>query len=331
MNGAGAGAAALGADANGAGPAVPTMQDYLGQARAGLPVAAQAPVGWYGTRPFGAPTQDNFADLLTPVKYGSGNGRYGPGMSNGSAPSGQATGQLAPWQAAPAPSRSARSRRADSEPAPSRRTLVVVTMAILVAVSVLLPVAGTVAALLVLMSLHAADVTAGWMSRRRRQQGPSPGDVLGATALFPLALVRAVLRFIALAPIALLFAASAATLAVVADGTSSLPRAGAFAAGALVACYCLGPGSGGCRRTLDRFYGGFTRSTLAAVGAGIGITALAAAAVFAAVSMAPDYWPAIHLGNQLQTVHVDQTTLSRLPGHVSKFSKHLLHWLAQHL
>jgi hypothetical protein len=332
-NRAGAGSA-LGADGNGAGPrAVPTMQDYRGQAGPGLPAAAPAPVAWYGTRPFGAPTQDNFADLLTPVRYGSANGRPGPAAGgiggNSPGPAGQATGQLAPWQAVP--SRSARSRRADSEPVPSRRALVVVTMAILVAVSVLLPVAGTVAALLVLMALHAADVTAGWLGRRRRQQGTSPGDVVGATAFFPLALVRAALRFVALAPIALLFAASAATLALVANGTSSLPRAGALAAGALVACYCLGPGSGSCRRTLDRFYGGFTRSTLAAVGAGIGITALAAAALYAAATMAPDYWPAIHLGNQLQTVHVDQTWLSQLPGHISRLGKHALHWLAEHL
>ena len=125
----------------------------------------------------------------------------------------------------------------------------------LIAVSMLLPLAGAASVLIVLILLRSADV----VTARRARRGTGAA---AATAYYPWAVVRSVIRFILLAPLALLFAAAAAAIAVLASGSTALPKAGAFAAGALVACYCLGPGSAPCRRPLSRVYGRMTTSAL---------------------------------------------------------------------
>jgi hypothetical protein len=329
-------------------PIDPTVQDHAAmQGLAGMPsangmapangmasasgtaAAAGGRLAWADTRPLAAQSPADFADLLTPVRYGEGNGHRarGPttaGNGNGAVryaePPAMGVQQAAAHRQPPG-------RGTATEPAPSRWPLVLVTMAVLVAASVLLPIAGTAAALVVLMALRAADLTSGWLGKRRRAQGPRATDLPGALAFFPLALLRSALRLIGLAPLALLCAAAAAVLAVLVGGASALPRAGAFAAGALIACYCFGPGSGASRRPLNKAYGSVARSTFAGVAGGIGLTALAAAAVIAAARLAPGYWPAIHLGNQLQTANVSHTALSRLPGHLSDAARTLLHWL----
>src|SRR6202042_1702087 len=94
-------------------------------------------------------------------------------------------------------------------------------------------------------------------------------------------------------PLALLFAAIAAAASLLA--TPSAIRAAGWAAGAAVAGYSIGPGAARGRRSGGKFFGAVTGSAPAAVVAFIGMTALAAGAVAAAISVLPYVWPAIHL------------------------------------
>jgi len=208
------------------------------------------------------------------------------------------------------------------QPVPARLPLVMGTLAALVATSVLLPVAGAAASLAVLILLRSADLTTGRLTKRRAAQGARRSDVAAGAAFYPWAVVRSVLRFGLLAPLALLCAAGAAALAVLAAGSSSLPKTGGYAAGALVACYCVGPGSQACRRPLSRFYGRITSSAPAAVLGSVALIALAAAAVVAAVTLTPGYWPDGHLGNQLQTTTIGHAGLNQV-------GRSLAHWLGR--
>ncbi len=333
--GAGAGTAIL----DGAGrqaaapPTAPTMQDYAPHDYSappglrGVPTHNGASPGWEGTRPLAAPAQDDFADLLKPVQYaqpaaGNGNG------SQAAAPADVAAVPARQALPGPAAGRPVADRGAAGLQTPATRIAVLATMVVLVAVSVLKPVAGTVAALAVLVALRGADLTAGWLGRRRQRQGARGTDVVSGVALYPLALVRSLLRFVGLAPLALLCAVAAAVLAVLAGGSTSLPRAGAVAAGALVACYGLGPGSAACRQPLRDFYTAISRSTLAAVMGSIGLAALTVVAVAAAVRLAPDYWPAVHLGYELHTTSV---SLSHIPGEISHKGSNIYHWVVRRL
>ncbi len=309
---------------------------------AGLAAGPAAAPAWPGTRPLAARPRDDFADLLTPVRYEPARGR---GLADPAATGDIAAGRpwppgSAPWtlppgqQAGPAPAGPA-GDTAGSRPAaasssaasPARTPLVLATLAVLIAVSVLLPVAGTAAALAVLILLRAADLTMNWLSRRRSRQGARPSDAISAAAFYPWAVCRSVLNFILRAPLAVLCAAVAAVLAMLAAGSAQLPRAAAYAAGTLVACYCLGPGSRSCRRPLGRFYGRVTRTPPAAILGSLGLAALAVGVVAAAATVAPGYWPAVHLGNQLQTSTFAHPAFGHLPGSASGLGSRLLHWL----
>jgi len=310
-----------------------------------LPAAA-APA-WPGTRPLGARPQDDFADLLTPVRYKPSSA--GPGQLTGSPTVPPAP--VPPWPApgsgpparpelqppgergqppggqAPPPAGRERGTRPASQS--GRMPLVLATLAALVAMSVLLPIAGAAAALGILVLLRAADVTSAWLGRRRSRQGPRSSDPVSVTAFYPLAVCRSVLSSLLLAPLALLCAAVAAVLAVLAGGQGELPRAGGYAAGALVACYCIGPGSRACRRPLSMFYGRVTRSAPTAVIGSLGLAAIAAGVIVAAATMAPGYWPDWHLGNQLQAATYAHPTLNHFSGNVTVLSRRLVSWLRQ--
>ncbi len=197
------------------------------------------------------------------------------------------------------------------------------------AISVLLPLAGTIFALAVLVLLRATDVTTGWLGKRRSSRGPRRTDPAAATAFYPWAVCRSALRFLLLSPLALLCGAGAAVLAIVATGSASLPRTGGYTVGAIVACYCLGPGSAACRRPLSRFYGMVTRTPPAAVLGTLGVLAAAVAAVAAAATLAPGYWPDPHLGNQLQTTTILHPGLSQLTGNVTEIGRKLAHWFGR--
>jgi hypothetical protein len=73
----------------------------------------------------------------------------------------------------------------------------------------------------------------------------------------------------------------------------NMPRAGAYAAAAVVAWYGLGPGSGRPRRQLNRMAGAVARTPASAAMTGLAVWALAVAAVMFAWSQTPYYWPAV--------------------------------------
>ncbi len=302
-----------------------------------LPAAAgPAAPAWPGTRPIALQPKDDFADLLTPVRYspspaGAGQLTGTPTVPPGSGLPGSAgRGELS---RGPAPPAAGPQRGARSASEAGRLPLVLATLAALVALSVLLPIAGGAAALAVLVLLRAADVTSGWLGRRRSRQGPRSSDAVSATAFYPLAVCRSVLSFLLLGPLALLCAAVAIVLAVLAGGAAELPRAGGFAAGALVACYCIGPGSRACRRPLSKFYGQVARSVPAALIGSLGLVAVAAGVVVAAATMPSGYWPDLHLGSQLQAATLPHPALNpalnHLSGHVTELGKRLASWLGR--
>ncbi|HTA08427.1 MAG TPA: protein kinase [Streptosporangiaceae bacterium] len=318
------------------------QQAALGSAPA-LPVRYPAASG-PGTKPIAALPRDNFADLLPPVRYdqppAAGLAAVLPGVP----------GQLAPaqpWPAAswpygqPAPAGPGQpgsaltgaqpgihsAGDAGAQPLPPRLPLVLATMAGFVAVSVLLPIAGAAAALAALVLLRAGDVTTRWLGRRRGRLGRRRSDAISATLFYPWAVCRSVASSLLIAPLALLCAVAAAVLSVLVIGPDQLSRAGADAAGALIACYCIGPGSAAARRPLSRFYGRVTRSVPAAVLGSIGAAAVAFAVIAAAATLAPGFWPASHLGNQLQSGQLLHPGLGHLSGNVAGLGRRLLSWL----
>ena len=257
----------------------PAMAGGLGAAANGNPAALS---GWPngGTRQLAARSADSYADLLPPVTYG------GPPAT--ASPPGQ--------QAGPAP--------AADRPRSPRTPLVLAAMAVLIAAAVLLPVAGTLVALAILVLLRSVSLASSRLTRRRSQQGARPADAAAVLAFLPLALVRSLLRLLLLLPLGLLFAAAAAAVTFVALPGHPLGRAGSYAAGALVACYALGPGSARTRQPLSTFFGSVTRTSASAVAVFIAVAALAAGMLAAALSLPAAFWPVHQLS--LQSLHLGQ-------------------------
>ena len=162
-----------------------------------------------------------------------------------------------------------------------------------VALTVMLPVAGLVASLAVITLLRAADRAQSTLAARRSVRGPRASDLLVVVVTAPLTVARALLTVVLIAPLAV--AAGAATFAVTVVVTHSLnlPRAGAYAAAAVVAWYGLGPGSGRPRRQLNRMASAAARTPTSAAVTAVAVWALAAGAVLFAWSQAPYYWPAM--------------------------------------
>ena len=161
-----------------------------------------------------------------------------------------------------------------------------------VALSILLPVAGTILALAVVTLLRAADMAQTALTERRSLRGARPSDLLRVTVTAPWTVVRAVLKTVFLAPLALLVAAPAAIAAVILVGAGTLPSALSWGAGAAVAMYCLGPGSRAPRRQLRRMSTAVIRTRGVLLVACISTMALALAVVSSALSQPPLIWPA---------------------------------------
>ena len=207
------------------------MPAAVGGAQA--PPVAVSVVRWLpprrrGRAPGPSPVQpkDNFADLLPPVRYDQpaafGLAPALPGVPGQLAPAPPWPPSAAPWPGQPAAPVAAgqpgspgaglqpggrQPRGAAAQQVPGRLPLVLATLAGLVAVSVLLPVAGAVAALAVLVLLRAGDITNRWLDRRRGRQGRRRSDAITATLFYPWAVCRSVLGSLLLAPLALLCAA----------------------------------------------------------------------------------------------------------------------------
>lgn len=272
---------------------VPTVLDGHPGVRSGSTngqTADPVRVPMNSTRPLPVRTGRDFADLLPPVRYED-----------------QPTDVAAPRETQAADRRRSdapNQRLAEAQRAQTRHVrpmLVGVVMVLLAAAAVMLPVVGAAAAIAVLILLRAGDLTAGWMDNwtARRRTGTTTTAAAGA-AVFPVAVGRAVLRFLALAPVALLAGAVVATVTIVLIPHHPLPRAGAFAAGAVVLAYGLGPGSSYSRRSIGRVFGGVAASPAGAAIALLGMGALTAALVVAVAMLPPAYWPVTHLSADLQ-------------------------------
>jgi protein kinase-like protein len=220
----------------------------------------------------------NVADLLPPVSQGPG-------------PLSPAEREAARRQAA-AERAAQRDAEAASIPQAGYGWLSLAFGVIAIAMSVLLPVAGTIVVLALLTLLRAADQAQTGLTARRSVYGARASDILIVIILSPLTVARAVLSTVALAPFALLFAAAAAAASVIFLHTGTLPQAGGWAAGAAIAWYCFGPGSRRPRRQLRRITHGTIRTRGVMTVALISGSALAAAAVLSAVSQPPLIWPA---------------------------------------
>jgi hypothetical protein len=188
-----------------------------------------------------------------------------------------------------------------------------------VALTVVLPVAGLVASLAVITLLRAADRAQSKLAVRRSVRGPRASDLVVVLVTAPLTVARALLTEVLMAPLAAIVGAAAYGLAVVFTHSMNMPRAGAYAAAAVVAWYGLGPGSGRPRRQLDRMAGAVARTRTSAAMTALAVWALAVAAVIFASSQTPYYWPAatLHLPWHLPGLHRLITSAS--------------HWLLQNV
>jgi predicted Ser/Thr protein kinase len=229
------------------------------------------------------------ADLLPPVvppvaaprpPRQQGPRQQGPGQ--------QGLGPLAPGQAAPARDQP---WQPDWQP-PGLGLLSLAAGVAAVALSVLLPVAGTVLSLAVITLLRAADRAQHALTERRSRYGARPSDIAIVIVSAPWTVVRAALTTVLLAPLAIIVALLAAAASVVFTRIGTLPGAGSWAAGAAIAFYCVGPGSGAPRRQLRRMSASVIRTRAALVVAFISCWALALAVVSSTLSQPPLIWPA---------------------------------------
>jgi hypothetical protein len=118
-------------------------------------------------------------------------------------------------------------------------------------------------------------------------------DPVVTVVALPWFFLRALFGLVLLAPLALAAAALAAGVTVAVAHGDWPDRALAYAAGALVLCYGLGPGSGMVRAQLKRVFGAVTKTRTTQLVAVLGMAALALAAITAAVSSPSVFWPTV--------------------------------------
>ena len=150
------------------------------------------------------------------------------------------------------------------------------------------------------------------------------------TVTAPWTVVRALLKTVLLAPLALLVAAPAAIASVILVRAGTLPAALSWGAGAAVAMYCIGPGSRAPRRQLRRMSAAVIRTRGVLVVACISCLALALAVVTSALSQPPLIWPATSstVPHLLPTVNVLPSlggTLHSVQGWLLRHSVRVLH------
>jgi serine/threonine kinase PknH len=265
----------------------------------------------------------DYADLLPPVQYAPARspqprpavaaphgsvqgGGYAPGHSAAPARGGDA-GAVRPGPASP-PSPPASQR---AQPSP---LLGLAIMVIAIAVSVMLPVAGTIGALAVIILLRAGDRAQSALTVRRSVRGPSAADILVGVVTAPWAIARSVLTMALLAPLAALVAAVVFVGTLVMSTAGSTSLAGSYAAGAAVALYGIGPASAGPRREINRVFRVIARTRASSTVVTLVMFCLAAAAVAAAAANPPLYWPNLgsmlpHLPNVSILLHLPHFTL----------------------
>lgn len=173
---------------------------------------------------------------------------------------------------------------------PRHRPLALAALVIAVAISLLLPVAGTVAVAALLTGLRAADRSRRHITARRISRGVRVTNPVLVAASMAWQLARAAVVTIMIAPLPLFIAGavSAATIA----GVSRRPLAAACAAGAFTALSCLGPWSQSPRSELHRGFNALAPTRSAAVAATLIVGVIAAAVAALAFFEAPSsFWP----------------------------------------
>jgi len=293
-------------------PPGPALGTPAASAALAAPPAAKAPA-----RSYPAPRQAarDVADLLPPVAYAPARSAPRPpapvsGANGTAAPPGWAPSVRTPAPASapvpfPPPGRQAWPAGAQPgsqygpQPGPrapagrGRPTLAgLAVLVAAVALAVLLPVAGLIVSLAGITLLRAADRAQSALAVRRSVRGPRAIDPLVVLVTAPWTVARALLTELLMAPLA--FGAGVAVYAVAILLTHhhlTLPRAGAYAAGAMIAWYAIGPGSGRPRRQLNRMAAAVSRGTLSSVVITVAAWGLAVAIALLAASQAPDYFP----------------------------------------
>jgi hypothetical protein len=268
-----------------AGPGVATAGPPAGPGLApaanGAGLGAVAP----STQPLAEanPLPDDLRDVLTPVRYA---GRAAATREPATVIAPGAGAVARPVTAAPGPPASDPAARARWHP-----VLVVASILVVASVSVILPVAGTLGALALFAALRTAGLAQRRTAARRLARGSRASDPIFTVVSLPWFLIRAVLALLLLAPFALAAGALAAGVTVALAPADWPYRALAYAAGALVIFYGLGPGSGMPRTQLRRFFGMVTKTPVTRAVAVIAMVALAVAALAAAASWPSTFWP----------------------------------------
>jgi serine/threonine protein kinase len=257
-------------------PAVPSAAPPAPAAR----VAAAPPAPKQAAR--------DVADLLPPVSYPPA------GKQQNQPPYRDQAGPWGPQGPKPAGAIPAPASASASRPAARPNTAAgLAIMVALVALTLVLPVAGLLVSLSVITLLRAADRAQSKLAVRRSVRGPRASDLVVVLVTAPLTVARALLTEALMAPLAVIVGAAVYGLAVVVTHSADMTRAGAYAAAAAVAWYALGPGSGSPRRQLNRMAGAVARTRISAAVITLSVWALAVAAVLFATSQAPYYWPAV--------------------------------------
>jgi serine/threonine protein kinase len=257
---------------NGAGP-LPPAPSHSPLASAGSP----------GTRPMPQerPQPQDLGDVLTPVSYTRRPVAVPqPGTTAGPAPAAAAR---------PVPDPAAQARW--------HPLLAAAAVVLVASVSVILPVAGTVSALLLFAALRTAGLAQRRTTARRAARGARALDPVVTVFALPWFVLRSAFALLLLAPFALAAAALVAGVTVAVVPGAWPYRALAYAAGTLVLFYGFGPGSGVPRTQLRRFFGTFTKNPAARIVVVLGLTALALAALSTALSSPSVFWPATVPGN----------------------------------
>ena len=235
----------------------------------------------------------DLADLLPPVGY--------PPPPAARPPAARPPAGWPP--AGPAPGAAQRPPAPPGPGAPGGRTTLagLAIMIAAVALTLILPVAGLIVSLAVITLLRAADYAQSALAARRSVRGPRASDLLVVVVTAPLSVARALLTAALIAPLAFIVGAAVYVATLALTRSLELPRAGAYAAAAIVAWYGVGPGSGRPRRQLNRMAGALARTPLTAAVTALAVWALAVGAVTFAVSQAPYYWPV--MSPHLPTLH----------------------------
>jgi Protein kinase domain len=267
----------------------------------GVPGGTRRMPGGPGTGPVEASTAhgeatrirpERYADLLPPVRY--------PPAGPSAPPPGAAAPPVAPGRGGDDADRSRWAAR-------PHRLLNLAVLAVGCSLAAMLPVAGTVSALIAITLLRAGDRAFGGLVVRRSARGARPTDALQLVLHAPWALVRSLVTTLVVLPFGLFAAAIAAVVVSLWQSNASLTDGGSYAAAILVAIAGLGPGSSGARRQLTRVFNATIQGPMSTALTMVTVTALTVTAVAGALTQFPVYWPAPNPASLLHVFHLPNT------------------------